>query len=82
MEMLGQCKEPTPVLKQARDFTKAADREYFPQCTIIHECRAESGCCGIGYTCGPKTIDTIKKTFFVSIPGIFISYVNVVYVEV
>ena len=67
MEAYAQCRDPVAVVVKVRDITSAANKEYFPRCTIVHQCRADSGCCNDTSICAPKTNVTIKRSFFVSL---------------
>ena len=68
METSGNCKEPTRVVVPIQDYTTAADKEYYPHCTILYKCRPDSGCCkDASSECSVKTSEKIKRSFFVSI---------------
>ena len=66
MEEQARCARPVPVVVRIRDISNAASKVYFPECTIIHHCRADAGCCNETSTCASRTNNTITRSFFVS----------------
>ena len=75
MEEKTLCRNPVPVVLRIRDISSSPNREYFPQCTIVHRCRKDSGCCNETSVCAPKSNTTISKYFLVSIPEIKFSMI-------
>ena len=61
----AQCKYPQPQVIYIDD-PKKQNRQFYPECTVIHRCRNDSGCCGRNFECAPKTKRVIFQTFLVS----------------
>uniref|UniRef100_A0A182TFE2 Uncharacterized protein n=1 Tax=Anopheles melas TaxID=34690 RepID=A0A182TFE2_9DIPT len=59
----GMCKVPKPrIVPASNDRTKL----FTPQCTILHRCEDDTGCCGPTQTCAPKTTSEVQLYFYVS----------------
>uniref|UniRef100_A0A182K116 Platelet-derived growth factor (PDGF) family profile domain-containing protein n=1 Tax=Anopheles christyi TaxID=43041 RepID=A0A182K116_9DIPT len=59
----GICKVPKPkIVPASTDRTKI----FTPQCTILHRCEEDTGCCGPTQTCAPKFTNDVQLYFYVS----------------
>ncbi|XP_070198038.1 uncharacterized protein [Littorina saxatilis] len=56
------CKDPQPQVVYIED-PKKQNRQFYPECTVIHRCRNDSGCCGRNHVCGPKKERVVIQTF-------------------
>lgn len=64
MEEKARCRYPVPVVLRIRDISNSASKVYFPHCTIVYRCRADSGCCNESSTCASSKNTTIQRSFF------------------
>ena len=62
-----QCKYPVPKVIRISDINPSPNKVYYPGCTIVYQCRKDSGCCNDTTECGPKVNMSITLAFFVSI---------------
>ena len=62
----GQCARPVPVVLPTNTFFREANKILAPDCTIVYQCRNDSGCCNASSVCAPKTTTNITRLFMVS----------------
>ncbi|KAI0240589.1 hypothetical protein LSAT2_008652 [Lamellibrachia satsuma] len=64
METETQCNAPKPRLVCMRDVNSVANKEYFPRCTVVHQCSPSVGCCNASSECSPVNTTSITRHFF------------------
>ena len=64
---LYQCRDPRPEVICVEAEIGATIRHYVPQCTIVHRCHKQDGCCRKGYECQAKRIGVVRLPFLVGI---------------
>ena len=67
MEELAECHLPAPEVVQIRQFYRRTNRQYLPECTILHRCRRQLGCCNATSECDVSASNVITRTFWVII---------------
>ena len=67
MEAEAQCSVPKPRLVCMRDVSSVANKDYFPRCTVIHQCSPSVGCCNASSECSPVNTSIITRHFLVSV---------------
>ncbi|KAL1463158.1 hypothetical protein WDU94_014939 [Cyamophila willieti] len=59
------CRKPMPKVIKVSDVYPTATKIYLPQCTIIHQCAEDTGCCmGAFQKCGPKSSEKVDLYFY------------------
>ncbi|KAI5753326.1 hypothetical protein M8J77_025922 [Diaphorina citri] len=59
------CRKPMPKVIKVSDVYPSATKIYLPQCTIIHQCAEDTGCCsGPFEKCGPKSSEKVDLYFY------------------
>uniref|UniRef100_A0A8D8YCC6 Platelet-derived growth factor (PDGF) family profile domain-containing protein n=1 Tax=Cacopsylla melanoneura TaxID=428564 RepID=A0A8D8YCC6_9HEMI len=59
------CRKPMPKVVKVSDVYPTATKIYLPQCTIIHQCAEDTGCCmGAFQKCGPKSSEKVDLYFY------------------
>ncbi|KAK2176229.1 hypothetical protein NP493_675g03096 [Ridgeia piscesae] len=74
MEAEAQCSVPKPRLVCMRDVSSAANKDYFPRCTVVHQCSPSVGCCNASSECSPVNTTIITRHFLVVVyttPGLY-----------
>lgn len=81
------CRKPMPKVIKVSDVYPSATKIYLPQCTIIHQCAEDTGCCsGPFEKCGPKSSEKVDLYFYayvsVTFSSLYLSSMNVVLLEI
>ena len=73
METEAQCGVPKPRLVCMRDVSSVANKDYFPRCTVVHQCSPSVGCCNASSECSPVNTTIITRHFLVSVHQLLLS---------
>ncbi|XP_050308164.1 uncharacterized protein LOC126744693 [Anthonomus grandis grandis] len=61
----GMCKKPVPKVVQVYTEHPDPSVRYFPECTLLHRCAEDTGCCRSDSTCQYKTREEVTLYFYV-----------------
>lgn len=63
----GQCKRPLPKVISVQSEHPDPSKTYTPQCTVLHRCAEDTGCCKHNTKCQYKSRHLVHLYFYVSL---------------